>query len=97
MSYFHNVGWDIAGTEEYAAEVAVAKRVQRANVRLESGRQRSMNSNTKANRKAYGVESDRASFTLYDHADPEVVARVLGQATFLTMTVQVGAGGEGGL
>ena len=81
--------WDIAGTEEYATEDAFNQRVARANARLQGGIKRSIYSNTKANRKAYGVESENAWFKLYDQADPDRVAKVLAQAAFLPMTVEV--------
>ena len=94
------VGWDIAGTAEHATEEAYAKRVQRDNARLEGARKRALWSNTKANRALYGVESEHARFRLYDRGeDAEAmypdhckrVAKVLAQAAFLPMHVEVGS------
>lgn len=90
-------GWDIAGTKEYDTEGAFNQRIQRFNRRQEGARHRAIYSNTKANRKAYGVESEHARFRLYDQPDPLLypnqckrVAKVLAQAAFLPMHVEVG-------
>ena len=75
--------WDIAGTEEHAAEAAFARRVSRDNGRLSGNLRAKMNRNSKANRLRYGVESPHASFTLYPHAEDEEVSRVLKTAAWL--------------
>ncbi len=90
-------GWDIAGTEEYDTEEAFDRRVQRFNARQAGARHRAIYSNTKDNRALYGVESENARFTLYAQGDPLLypdsckrVAKVLAQAAFLPMHVEVG-------
>ena len=92
------IGWDIAGTEEYDKERSFNDRVQRFNARQESARKRAIFANTKANRALYGAESEHARFRIYDQTDtvlyPEHcvrVAKVLKQAAFLPMHVEVGA------
>ena len=90
------LGWDIAGTEEYDMESAFNKRVQCFNARQESNRKRAIYCNSKANRLAYGVESANARFTVYGQGDEILypdhckrVARVLAQAAFLPMHVEI--------
>ncbi|KKK71622.1 hypothetical protein LCGC14_2912060 [marine sediment metagenome] len=87
------IGWDVAGTGEYAKEGAFDER----NARLAGARKRSLWSNTKANRALYGVESEHARFTLYAEipgypgrgSEPNVdrVAKVLAAAAWLPMHV----------
>ena len=96
MSYYRT-GWDIAGTEEYAKERSFTDRVSRFNRKQEGIRKRAIYSNTKANRALYGVESEHARFRLHDQPDPLLypdqckrVAKVLAQAAFLPMHVEVG-------
>lgn len=84
-------GWDIAGTDEYDMEASFSKRVVRFNRRQDGKLKRAIFANTKANRALYGVESEHARFTLIEDADPERVAKVLKQAAFLPMHVEVGA------
>ncbi len=91
MYGWNRTGWDIAGTEEYAKERSFADRVVRFNRRQAGARKRALWSNTKANRALYGVESEHARFTLHEHGDPERVAKVLRQAAFLPMHVEVGS------
>ena len=56
--------WNMAGTAYYATAEAFNLRVLRANKRKASGLKRSLWADSKANRKAYGVDSGNFKWTM---------------------------------
>jgi len=78
-----------AGTPEYASEGGFAARIARANTHRLAGLRRALYADSKGNRKAYGVPSANAAFTLFEgaDADPTRLAKVLKMSDALGMDI----------